>query len=300
MPSLEAVRDRFQTKFWYGQLKFALDNLGAKVRLALSNLYDSTTSAGKRAWQRQAIISVLLLVVGFCDSAISGAQRLSDELRVLFIGNSLTYTNDLPAIVAALAEATKQKRFIHQSIAYPDFSLEDHWHQGEARKTIAKGRWDFVILQQGPSALPESRVLLLEYARRFAAEIRSRGAQPALYMVWPSAARFGDFDRVSESYRLAAEEVKGALFPAGEAWRAARRRDTNLQLYSSDGLHPSQAGSYIAALVIYEQIFGQSPVGLPSSLQIRSKAISKIEIPTAQADLLQQAAAEANAKFVKK
>jgi hypothetical protein len=261
----------------------------------LRRRYDSTNSAVKLAWRRPTVILLLLLAAVFCASA--KAQKSGDELRVLFIGNSLTYTNDLPAIVAALAEAARQKRFLHQSIAFPDFSLEDHWHQGEARKTIAKGSWDYVILQQGPSALPESRALLLEYARRFAAEIRRSGAQPALYMVWPSAARSGDFNRVSESYRLAAEEVKGALFPAGEAWRAAWRRDANLQLYSPDGLHPSQAGSYTAALVIYEQLYRQSPVGLPSRLQIHSKTISKIEIPTAQADLLQQAAAEANAKF---
>jgi hypothetical protein len=257
----------------------------------------SKNSADKQACRCRAIILLMFLAVVFCCNAIAKGQKSGDELRVLFIGNSLTYTHDLPAIVAALAEATKQKRFIHQSIAFPNFSLEDHWHQGEARKTIARGRWDFVILQQGPSALPESRVLLLEYARRFATEIRSSGAQPALYMVWPSAARSGDFNRVSESYRLAAEEVKGALLPAGEAWRAAWRRDANLQLYSPDGLHPSQAGSYLAAVVIYEQLYGQSPVGLPSRLQVRSKTIPKIEIPQAQAELLQQAAAEANAKF---
>jgi hypothetical protein len=256
--------------------------------------------ADKAACKRQAIMVLWFLTVMFCGSAISTAQKSSDELRVLFIGNSLTYTNDLPAIVAALAEATKQKRFIYESIAFPDFSLEDHWNRGAARQTIAKGKWDFVVLQQGPSALPESRALLIEYARRFAAEIRSRGAKPALYMVWPSVGRFGDFDRVSESYRLAADEVKGALLPAGEAWRAAWRRDASLKLYSPDGLHPSQAGSYLAALVIYEQLYGPSPVGLPSRLQIRSKTISKIEIPTTQADLLQQAAAEANAKFMKK
>ncbi len=256
--------------------------------------------ADKPTWMRQAVLAVLFLAVGFCGSAISKGQKSSDELRVLFIGNSLTYTNDLPAMVAALAEATKQKRFIYQSIALPDFSLQDHWNQGEARKAIAKQKWDFVVLQQGPSALPESRALLLEYARRFAADIRSMGAKPALYMVWPSVARFNDFDRVSESYRLAADEVNGALFPVGEAWRAAWRRDANLKLYSPDGLHPSPAGSYLAALVIYEQLYGQSPVGLPSHLKIHSKTISKIEISAAQAELLQQAATEANAKFKKK
>jgi hypothetical protein len=242
----------------------------------------------------------LLCVAGLlCGSANPSTRQTNDELRVLFIGNSFTYTNDLPALVAALAEATKQKRFAYQTIAFADFSLEDHWRQGEARKAIAKGRWDFVVMQQGPSALPESRALLLEYARRFDAEIRKAGAKPAIYMVWPSYPRFNDFDRVCESYRLAAEEIKGALFPAGEAWRAAWRRDAKLKLYSADGLHPSQAGAYVTALVIYEQLYGQSPVGLPSRLRLRSKTTPTIELAEETATLLQQAAAEANAKFRK-
>lgn len=245
------------------------------------------------------MVALLLAAVLFCGSANPRTPQADDEWRVLFIGNSFTYTNDLPAIVAALAQARKQKRLVYKSIAFADFSLEDHWRQGEARKAIAKERWDFVVMQQGPSALPESRTLLLEYARRFDAEIRKAGARPAMYMVWPSYPRFNDFDRVCESYRLAAEEIKSALFPAGEAWRAAWRRDASLKLYSSDGLHPSQAGAYVTALVIYEQLYGQSPVGLPSRLQLRSKTTPAIELAEETAALLQQAAAEANAKFGK-
>jgi hypothetical protein len=258
-------------------ISFVSESISAPISLLRGNLNPSSNSS----------------------SPISRTRETIDELRVLFIGNSFTYTNDLPAIVAALAEATGQKHCTCKSIAFPDYSLEDHWQQGEARKAIAAQRWDFVVMQQGPSALPESRSLLLEYGRRFDAEIRRAGAKPAFYMVWPSYPRFSDFDRVSESYRLAAEEIKSALFPAGEAWRAAWRRNDKLKLYSPDGLHPSQAGSYLNALVIYEQLYGKSPVGLPSRLQIRSKTISKLELSAETANLLQQAAAEANAKFRK-
>ena len=90
-----------------------------------------------------------------------------------------------------------------------NFSLEDHWNQGNARAAIAKGGWSVVVLQQGPSALPESRVLLRDYSKRFAAEARKAGARTALYMVWPSKARARDFDDVSESYALAARDVAG-------------------------------------------------------------------------------------------
>ncbi len=75
--------------------------------------------------------------------------------RILFIGNSLTYSNDLPAMVCAMARAASRNA-VCESVTKPDYSLEDHWQERDARRAVARG-WDFVVLQQGPSALPESR-----------------------------------------------------------------------------------------------------------------------------------------------
>lgn len=217
------------------------------------------------------------------------------ELRVLFIGNSLTYTNDLPAVVEAFAKATGQRPFAYKTIAFPDFSLEDHWKRKDSRNAIAKKEWDYVVLQQGPSASHEGRAVLLEYTRRFAEEIRRIRGRPALYMVWPSASRMQDFQGVSESYRQAAEDVDGLVFPVGEAWLSAWRVNPSIALYSSDGFHPSTAGTYLAGLVLYEQLFNRSPLGLPSTVRLVSGG--RVEIPTDQAALLQQAAEDANKKF---
>ena len=181
--------------------------------------------------------------------------------RLLFIGNSLTHANDLPAMVCALARSAGRQA-ICDSVAKPDYGLEEHWHDGEARRAIARG-WDVVVLQQGPSALPESRRLLIAYTRRFDIEIKKAGARTALYMVWPSRVRRGDFPGVSQSYAAAAKDVKGLLLPAGDAWRAAWATDAGLPLYGPDGFHPSPMGTYLAALVIYEQIFASPPPAVP-------------------------------------
>ncbi len=82
-------------------------------------------------------------------------------------------------------------------------------------------------------------------------------------MVWPSKARDRDFDAVSESYALAAQDVVGTLLPAGDAWREAWRRDPSLALYADDGFHPSGLGSYLAALTIWRGLAAQSAIGLP-------------------------------------
>jgi hypothetical protein len=180
--------------------------------------------------------------------------------RILFIGNSLTYSNDLPAMVCALARGEGVKSEC-ESVTKPDYSLEDHWHERDARRAIARG-WNAVVLQQGPSALAESRVLLIDFTRRFDGEIRKSGARTALYMVWPSRSRNGDFDGVSQSYAAAAGAVGGLLLPVGDAWRDAWRIDPSLALYSNDGLHPSPTGSALAAIVIYRQIFDKPPVNV--------------------------------------
>jgi hypothetical protein len=78
-------------------------------------------------------------------------------------------------------------------------------------------------------------------------------------MVWPSSSRRKDFDGVSESYTRAAALIDGVLFPMGEAWRAAWRRDPTLALFGPDGFHPSRLGSSLAALVIFNQLTGRLP-----------------------------------------
>ena len=126
---------------------------------------------------------MLTIAVGACAAPIATAHRSgSGALRVLFIGNSLTAANDVPGTVETLSRARGDVTVEATAITANNFSLEDHWNQGSARATVAKGNWSFVVLQQGPSALPESRVLLREYTRRFAGEARkTRRANCAVY-----------------------------------------------------------------------------------------------------------------------
>ena len=215
-------------------------------------------------------------------------ENVAPPLHVLFIGNSLTYTNDLPAMFTALAEAAGKPRPFVRAITGGGLSLEDHWNLGEAQKAIAVGGWDFVVLQQGPSAAPESQVLLRRYTRLFAEQIRAAGARPVLYMVWPSTSRFQDFDGVALSYRDAALDVNGVLCPAGEVWRAAWKRDPKLAFYSPDGLHPTPAGTYAAAVTFFRVFYKQSPVGLPARMTLPPGG-DLIEIPEAQARVIQEA-----------
>jgi len=246
----------------------------------------------------------LLALVGLlgclgADAAAGPEPPTRDGRPILFIGNSLTYVNDLPLIVEALADSvpglTPAERLAPAMAAFPDYALEDHWANGTAVRAIDQGKWSVVVLQQGSSALDESRVNLREWTRKFDERIRAAGARTAMYAVWPLATRQFDFDRVNESYTLAATDVNGMLFPVGEAWRAAWRRNPNLELYAPDGLHPSIRGSYIGALVITSMLLDRSPVGMPARVTLRGGAT--VAIPPEDAAVLQEAASEAIAQF---
>jgi hypothetical protein len=209
------------------------------------------------------------------------------QVRVLFIGNSLTYFNEMPAMLATLLRDSGSDGVLVASVARPSYGLEDHWTQSVTFDRIAEG-WDVVVLQQGPSAT-EGRPSLLEYSKKFATPIRDAGAIPALYMVWPSEERRSDFPGVSSSYSDAADMIDGLLFPAGEAWLAAWRLNASLPLYGPDRFHPGPLGSYAAAAVIYEQLTGRDARELPRAIPGYPDAATSEQI-----GLVQEAARQAN------
>lgn len=239
---------------------------------------------GVRSVATILLVALSIAATGHVAITRGDGATSTDEVRVLFIGNSLTYWNDLPAMVGRIAKENG-RRLKTKAIAFPDFALFDHAEKGDAAKEIAKGGWDLVVLQQGPSGAPENRAYLIDYAKRFAVEIRKVGGRPALYQVWPSADRAGDMDRVCESYRLASEAVDGLLLPVGVAWRDILGSNPKVALYSEDGLHPTVAGSLLAALVIYECVFGEAPAKLP-----------RFDVPEAHVTILRTTASRACAQ----
>lgn len=210
--------------------------------------------------------------------------------HVLFIGNSLTYVNDLPTTVVQLAALTGDT--IRAAVlAKPNYALIDHLADGEAQKTLGREHWDVVIMQQGSSALDESRMILNEGVDQLAPLIRAAGGKPALYEVWPMLSRSFDVQRVRESYLTAAQRVNGLFFPAGTAWQEAWARDPSLELYNGDGLHPSSVGTFLAALVMVEQLTGKDVRLLPATAYSGGKTLN---LSVATIRLLQEAAHAAN------
>lgn len=214
------------------------------------------------------------------------------SLKVLFIGNSLTYSNDLPRTIAQLALSAGLPQCYCYQIAHANFALEDHYDWREAVNALEDESWDFVVMQQGPSALPSSRANLIQWAEVFGVLIDENGAQAVMYGVWPEHDREFDFPNVAESYRLAAQNIGGLFAPAGEAWQFAWAADSTLPLYAADDFHPSTMGTYLAALTIFERLYDHTPVGVQEAAVVDGRVQSW---PIATVRLLQEAAAAANA-----
>lgn len=176
------------------------------------------------------------------------------EVNILFVGNSLTYTNNLPLIVKH--KARKKGIIIRTSVlAHPNYALIDHWNDGLLQKNIADGAYDIVIVQQGPSSQETGRKLLFTYGKKLSKLCKDNGTTLAVFMVWPSLQNYNTFGGVIENYTAMAKENDAILCPVGEVWKSHFDNTNNFDYLGPDGFHPSKKGSEAAAEVIVNYLF---------------------------------------------
>jgi len=248
-----------------------------------------------RSLRRVRHLGLILLASASCLGQKIAEPLPAGGIHVLFVGNSLTYVNDLPGTVAALGSLSGDTIRVAASVG-ANLALVDHLNgASDAVAVIAQGGWNFVVLQQGPSTVPINRDSLILWTQWFDPYIKKVNAKPALLMIWPSSDRYAYFDEVRKSYQQAAQAVNGVFIPAGAGWLQAWAADPALALYGSDGYHPSVLGTYVVALVVYERVTGKDCRDLPA------KAIASggydLGIAAATVRKLQEAAHAANAEY---
>ena len=127
-------------------------------------------------------IAALLLLGPACSPATSSETPAGHSM--LFIGNSLTYTNDLPAMVEKVAEAAGDSVRVGMA-AGPNMAVIDHTVVGSAAIAMIQGAdWAYVVLQQGPTPAGICRDTLVIAAMRLAPKIRAAGGRPVLFLPW--------------------------------------------------------------------------------------------------------------------
>lgn len=195
-------------------------------------------------------------------------------MRILMLGNSFTFTNNMPQMLAGLTGA----EVVHHTRGGTRLSeqLNPSTKLGsQTQAALRNKKWDYVVLQEmshGPITAPKSFFSSVEQLCR---QIRANGAVPILFATW-AYQRGGakltdkgwDYDemaqKLSEAYHRAARENDALIADVGR--RFYELSDTQ-DLYAADGVHPNEAGSQLAAetigAVIRQHAEGQP--GIPAN-----------------------------------
>jgi hypothetical protein len=214
--------------------------------------------------------------------------------RILFIGNSYTYTNDLPTVFTDLAMSGGHP-VVTGMDAEGGWTLANHASSSTTLDALKSSQWEVVVLQE-QSEIPASELDRTESmypaARLLVRQIENLGATPLFFQTWAHQsgwpeAGLPDYQsmqtQIDQGYQGIAQELHVGIAPVGYAWSIAKEQDPDLDLWQDDGSHPDAQGTYLAACVFYATIFRQSPQGLTFLDQL----------PEATSQLLQTIAADA-------
>ncbi|TWI55076.1 import receptor subunit TOM5-like [Pseudomonas duriflava] len=234
----------------------------------------------------RSIIPFLFIYLTSTLYASAAQQTQADAhapIKILFVGNSYTYVNDLPAVLSEMSIQARQARPIQtKTLAFSGASLELHWKKGDIQQALKDEHWDYVVLQEH-SMLPVKNLdLMYQYARLMDDEIKKKGAKTIFYLTWARQNNPDMQAKLDQAYTAIAKERGALLAPVGQAWQTALAATPRPSLFLPDGSHPSFTGSYIGASVFYSLIYGKKP---PQPSAAQTKRLEK-----ATAATLQQAA----------
>lgn len=223
----------------------------------------------------------LFCILAFLSSLTLHAQH--DTTRVLFIGNSFTYTYDVPALVKGLATGAGFP-LLYTMHAPPGISVGDtdqgtsaHMFNPLVFDLIRRGKWDFVVLQdnQGRFVYGKKKFPSAAVSKVIEGHFKIRDSvaayNPCAKMLWFAGWAFKDgypgiaatgkelIDNINENYTYLKDTAGGILSPIGIAWTRAMTLLPAVNLWGPDDAHQSLAGSYLTASVLFTAIFRTNP-----------------------------------------
>ncbi len=248
------------------------------------------------------IIRTLFFLLLLFLIQVKGSSAVSDTIRVLFIGNSYIYVNDLPSLLKEVA-SSDGKVIISEQDTPGGSTLEGHWKSEIPQKLIKEGGWNYMILQehsQRPSMPIESvNQLVFPFVHNLDSLFKAFNptGKTIFYMTWgrkngdssrckelPLVCTYQGMDDLTrERYLMMSEQNKALISPVGVVWRHLRETNPEIELYMSDESHPSINGSYAGALCFYTVITQKDPTLIsfnstidPTMANIIKMAVKKV------------------------
>ncbi len=198
-----------------------------------------------------------------------------DKTRVLFIGNSITYFNNMPQTFEAIANSKKD--YTDVTVYAPGGTgFIHHVNDPNVYEYFRKGNWDYVVLQPGSNESPGysepieatlSRAKILKDSIQAYNPCAKTLYYEISYGVWGSTASDlvtynNTMDLIRANIEYLSDSTSLFFAPAGEAVRIAWNADQTTMLWGSTGdIHPNAKGSYIIACTFYASIFKKPSLG---------------------------------------
>lgn len=208
---------------------------------------------------------------------------MKKNIRVLFVGNSHTYMNDMPALFAEIFELTSGRKADVVMLAYSGRDLA--WHMNEyfsLRYNLLYGDYDYCVIQQAAHPFPGHDVTL-DGAGKIISLCKQTDTVPVMFMTWAEK-KYPEHQQImSETYRDIAANTQALLAPVGEVF-AALKDDPSVDLYYSDGEHASPYGDLLTAAVICGTILFKSDLVLPDEIIDYHVSFGNEEGPSAWLD----------------
>ena len=186
---------------------------------------------------------------------------------MLFIGNSRTYYNDMPAMLRKMADSARaNERFDIVMRALPAGTLQLSWNDPETRRLL-KQPWHDVIVQAESNAQgSEQRTTeFFDYGERLIREAQTTGGTPAVIVNWVygenlfegrgAGMRAWYYGRIQSDYARLSSRTGARLVNVAQVWERVHDAAPELPLYQ-DGNHPTLQGSYLSALTLYAHLSG--------------------------------------------
>lgn len=184
-------------------------------------------------------------------------------MKILFIGNSHTYMNDMPQLVKEMVENVTGESCDVFMLAYSARSLK--WHMGEEyfseRFNILHGKYDYCVIQEQAHPMTDEADTI-EYAARIVEMCKKAGTVPVVFETWAEKAKPENQAEMNRRYHNLAKEQGALLAPIGEVWSkvAENLKDVaDADLYWQDGAHASALGAFVTAMVLTKTITGKLP-----------------------------------------
>lgn len=216
--------------------------------------------------KKQLKLSIALLIFLFINGLTAVAQTKTDTLKILFVGNSYTYYNNMPQLVSVLSDSTHTKLITRKSTV-GGVTLKNHWLGERGLKTkaiITAGGYDVVVIQEHSMGTIDTPADFKKYSKELCDLVKTTGAKPYFYMTWAREKTPQYQAEITAMYEQIARENGVEVIPVGKAWELARHLRPNLELFSPDGSHPSAIGSFLIASVFTKAFTGELPNSLPS------------------------------------